>query len=482
MRRFFGSLSAVYLVNIVNGLLGVAFVPIALRRLGPSGYGVYSLYAVLAGYVVLVELGLGKNLLRLLAGERDPERRREQFRLAFGVYLAISAVLLVALPALAYLVPSVVFPMPPEHRAALGWITVLTAVEYVVGVPVSMMQTRCVADEEFRRYSRFSLASGLLRYALSFLAVLLFDRPEQVVALIVTRRVADVGLARALLGPLPAGAWRPSFDRRAMRAMVAHSSMLSVAQLLQLTMVSLGAILVNGAFGVRALGVYRAVFDLASKVWFFSNAIGMVIFPRFVRLLASPEKRVRLRALLPSVLETSWLGYAALAVATAVVGPLVLARVGMGGLEYTALFVLVAAGMCFNAHSTLAIEFLQATGAYRRVIGLAALSLAVLASVFLLLRTSTPALAVGWAWLASQVAYSLRSDRAVERLLEVPGVVAWRGLRSRAGGVLVVISALGAWLALAGAPRLLGLAGCAIALVGWFAWRARAVTPLLRAY
>lgn len=400
------SMSAVSVVNALNGLLGIAFVPLAVARMGVSGYGLFSVYSVLGGYMVLAELGLGKNLVRDLAASSDPQYRLLQLRTALGLYVSICASLLLVLPLLLFVVPRFIFPVPADSRGVLQWITALAAFEYLLGMPVSLMQNRCIADEEFSRFSRFTLASGLTRYTMGFLAVLIVPRPELVVLAFASRRAIELIVARRILGPLPRGAWRPLLSLSAFRPMLSRSSALSLAQLLQLTVVSIGSILVNWFFGVRALGLYRAAFDLAAKVWFFSNIVGLVIFPRLVRIVSDTERRSALAAKLPGVLTASWIGYAAIAVIGAALGPAVLSRVGLGGVEIVGLFVLLLAGVSFNAHSTLSCEFIQASGRYLLAAAIAGLSLIMMIVLFLMLRTTTQLFAIGWAWLVAQTIHA----------------------------------------------------------------------------
>lgn len=461
MRRFVTHLSAVSLVNIVNGLLGLAFVPFAVRRLGAENYGLFSIYSVVAGYVALFELGLGKNLQRLLAGQSDEAWRRDQIRTAAGLYATVCVVLLVLTPVLTWVVPQYVFPVAPERRLAVQLVTAFAVGEYVLGVPASIVQTYCVASERFDRYARFQTISGVLRYGLSFLAVATLRRPEMVVAVIVARRVLDSAVAPRIMGHLPAGAWRPRWAPRAYAALLAQSSVLSLAQLLQLSVVSAGAVLVNWTAGLRALGVYRAVFDLASKVWFFSNTLGLVVFPRFVRLLSDPGRREVLQSVMPAVVRASWVAYGLLAIIGAIVGPILLAHLGLQGGDYAPLFVIVIAGIAFNAHSNLAYEFLQAMGGYARVVALAAVSLAGMVVAFAGIRTISPALAIGWAWFVSQACYAAAVDASVLGVLRVRGADAWTDLSIR----LLVLGAV-----LAVALYQLALAPRAAAVAGALAW------------
>ena len=115
MSRFPHSLLTVYAANGLNGVVSVISVPVAVRLLGLSGYGLLSFYALMAGYILLADFGIGKNLLRLLAESRDPEAKQRHIRVAAGLYIALCLAWVFAAPFLVVLVPRYLFPVSPEH-------------------------------------------------------------------------------------------------------------------------------------------------------------------------------------------------------------------------------------------------------------------------------------------------------------------------------------------------------------------------------
>jgi O-antigen/teichoic acid export membrane protein len=313
-----------------------------------------------------------------------------------------------------------------------------------------------------------------------FAGVLLTRRPEVVVGLIAARRLVDVPLALTITGGLPRGAWRPRFARATFTRFIAGSSLLSLAQLLQVSIIALPAILVNWFFGIRPLGIYRATFDLVSRLWFFSNTIGVVLFPKFARMLSEgrPQERLALRGILPRLLSLSWIAYGAIAIVGALLGPGVLGLLRLNGPEYAALFVVMVAALSFNAHATTPYALLLA-GRAARVALLGLVALALLIVTFVVARAGGAGiLAIGWGWIVSQLVYAFAIDVSALRALELP-IRPLRDLGMRVlivlGVALAVLAQLG-WLpgpaALAGV--LLGLLGL---LLGPHEWRSlRALT------
>lgn len=471
MRAFVGRVSYLSLANVINGVLSVVFIPFAVARLGEVGYGLFSIYVLLAGYAPLIDIGVGKNLVRLLGSAPSDAERRDDLRLALGAYVGLLALALLALPAVGWLVAHVIFPVAPEHRPAVVMMVLLAVAEYGFGIPVALRQNLCVARERFDRIALFMVLSGVSRYVLGFAALLLAPAPLWVAGAFVARRGIELAVTPRVLTALPPGSWRPRFGWQALRSMVGHSAVLSLAQFTQLTVVSIGSVLVNARFGLAALGIYRAVLDLATRVFFVSNAVGAVVFPGFVRLWSRDDGRRRLGEVMPATLQVSWVAFAALAATAAVLAPVVLPLLGFGAADYLRLFGLVMGGVCLMAHSNLAYEFLQATGWYRQTLLLAAGALVLMVVIFLAVAPSG-LVAVGWAWFVSQAAFAGAADATALRRM---GAAArdWRTVGVRLLGVAGAL--MGALAALGVAPGRWGT-GAGLVLVAALA----AVGPHLR--
>lgn len=459
MKHFIRHTGQVYGAQAVNALLSVLFVPLALHAFGAAGYGLFAIYGVLVLYLALAELGVGKNLLRLLAIERDEAGQARQLSVGFTAQLVVGAALLLALPLLDALVPAA-FTVPAADRPALRWVVAIAVVEYVVGLPVNLRLTHAMSQERFDRYARFQAVSGFLRFALGYAALAIRPDPVVVVAAMAARRLPDYAVARWLLGPMPPGTWRVTRDVRRVGAMFGQSALLLVAQLLQMTVISAGALLVNRAFGLAALGIYRAVFDLVSKVWLLSNVVGLVLSPRFARMYEDPVRRARLARLLPAAQVVSWAAYGVMALIAVWAAPALLALFSMPGAEFLSLFVLMAVGVTLSAHAGVSYELLVATGRYGSAAGAMLLSLLLMTGVFAAVSPGIPIAAIGWAWLVSQIVYALVSDWLGTRLLDATrlgdvlvklgltvGVVtaaAWRlGLVQNPAGIAAAVAGAG---------------------------------------
>lgn len=409
-KQFVKNVGFVYSVNIINGILGVIAVPLAVHFLGAPGYGIYSIYTIMAAYVALIDLGVTKNLTRTLAGVNESKQYKLHLQTTLGLYIMISVTLLCLLPLLVYIVPTYIFPVSSENIDTVRWIVVLSAIEFIISVPAIMMQSLCVAKECFDRYSAFSFLSGLYRYGLMYLGILIFHEPVVVVALVVGRRFVDIYTARKIMGGLPGGSWAPIFNLRSLKSVIGNSIALSFAQLSQITVISIGSVLVNGIYGLEVLGLYRSSFDIATKVWFFSNGIGLVVFPRFVQTLKDQITRHLLFNQFSLILKASWAGYALLYGLGIILSPYILNLIGLHSPLVQSLFIVLLLGVCINAHANLSYEFLQATGRYWAVAWLGLVALIIMVISFYGLNENVGIMAIGWAWVGSQLIFAIFAD------------------------------------------------------------------------
>lgn len=465
----FRSVSAISAANAISGLLGLLLVPVALARLGAEGYALLAVYAVLLSYLALLELGLGKHLLQRLSALQDTTGAAREVSAISGAYVAIAGVLLLCLPLLMVVVPAL-FSIPAgAARWDVRLLVVIAIAEYLGGLPLNLMQSRCLANRAFQRYAQFSVMSGVIRYGLGFAALAWSSEALAVVGAMAARRVVEIPLALWWFGGLPDGATRPSGGIATLGRTVARAGALSMAQMLQVTAISAGAVLVSSTGGLAALGSYRAAFDLASKVWFFSNSIGLVSFPYMAGWMSVPEDRERVGRALPSVLQASFAAYAGVFAAVACGALLVLPLIGMRGEGYTGLLALLLGGVVLNAHSNTPYELLQAAGHYWTAVRLSAVAVATLLAAFAIAEPLSPGFGIGWAWLTCQVVMAqLTTRRALELAASPPHTR--RSLDVSLGLVVATFAGVGVvavhgatlwWSLLATVPTLLVAIGLA---------------------
>ncbi|HIJ57044.1 MAG TPA: hypothetical protein HPQ03_13105 [Deltaproteobacteria bacterium] len=412
---FIINLLSVYSANAINGVLGIVAVPLVVAALGNEGYGIYSIYIILASYVSLIDCGVTKHLIRLMSSASDKDKQTKYLQMAFGWYIVLSLILICMLPIFNYVVIDRLFPVPGQFKSAVHWIVILSVAEYVLAIPIMLAQAYTMSNHEFKRYSNFIITTGFFRYGLMFLGAWIFMNPAIVVLFLVSRRIFELIFMRLILLKPPKSAWRPKINVSEFMNILTNSSVMSLAQFLQISVLSFGAILVNRHFGVAVLGNYRAAFDLASRIWFFSNSIGVIVFPKFSQLLSIRNERESLYKKMSLWIEKSWAGYLLISLLAIICASWLLPLIKLGNPQIVSFFKLLIVGLCLNAHTNISYEYLLADSRYGTV---ALLSLAVLIilslSYFPLVEIAGP-YAIGWAWIVSQSVYAFAADELVLR-------------------------------------------------------------------
>ncbi len=462
--KFLLHLLSVYSANALNGILGVIAVPLVVSVLGGERYGIYSIYAVLASYIALIDCGVTKHFIRLMSSATHPEGKTDFLRKAFGWYLFLALVLAGSLPLLVFLVTRYLFPVPTEYLSQVRWIVILAVIEYVLTIPLMLTQAYTMANLGFGRYSNFIAISGFLRYFLMFLGAWMYKSPVMVVLFLVARRIFELFGARFILLMPPRNAWRPRINILEFFQVLKASSVMSLAQFLQTTVVSIGSVLLNRHFGVAVLGNYRAAFDLSSKVWFFSNGIGLVVFPKFSQILSNTGEREGLLVKMMLWLEKSWVGYLLIAIMAICGAPALLPLIQLGDEQILHFFMLLILGICLNAHTNVSYEYLLADSRYQSVAFLSFGVLIIMYLSYLFLIGSAGPYAIGWAWIVSQAAYALVADELVVRKKGSVFRNEWRQLLTKV--LLLLVTVIFLWIGFISAIHTMMLIAPFIILTG----------------
>ena len=423
-RRFTANVGRIYAAQLVTGLFGVAFVPFAVERLGLEGYALWSVYGILQGYIVLAELGLGKNMVRLLASTDHPGTRLRLLQTASATFVFVAVGLLLAAWPLAVVASDVLFPVAASARLTVRGIALLAVADYLLGIPTAMRVGMTMADRRFDRLASFNAFAGLLRFGTGAAAVGFGWSPLGVVAATVLRRLPEWAVAEAMLEPLPRGWARPRAERDGVHQFVGQTLELSAAQVLQVTVISMGTFLVGWRSGLAGVGAFRAVFDVVAKVWFISSGIGVVLFPTLSGAVSSPSRRAEVAAVLPPLLSLSFAAFAVLAAAGGVATPLAVALLRFDFPEAPAVFALLLGGIVFTAHANVSYELLQSLAAYRRIAVLNAATLVFYVAATWVVPVTSPTVAVAAAWWLAQLASALAADALGSAALAA-GPVPW---------------------------------------------------------
>ncbi|NMO96639.1 lipopolysaccharide biosynthesis protein [Paenibacillus lemnae] len=350
-------LFSVYASNMLLGILGFITVPVLLAHMGIEGYGYYGIYLTLFSYYTLFELGIIKHFTKLLSQNNNAELQK----VISCFYYFTVAMIILSIP---FIVPIIQagFGVPWKYALLLG---VMVPIEYVLYMPSKIHIAYAAANKKFERISAFNLVSGLIRYMLLIIGAVVTQHIFIVLLLLTLRRIFDIRLSRRMIREghiriFDLGQVNRDNLRQVFRY-YKESFFLSVTQALQINLSGMMALMVSHWFGVAGLGLFRSTYDVLSKIWFFSNGLGMVVFPYFA---GGSVKTANYR----KYTLISWGFYSVLLLVFICLFPYVNQYMLHGLLQGRSdflLYLFMLISVLLAAQSNLSYEYLQARGEYK---------------------------------------------------------------------------------------------------------------------
>ena len=396
-------LFSVYSSNFLLGILGVITVPILLKNIGVDGYGYYGIYLTLLSYFTLFELGILKHFTKLIS-----QKKKEVNDIISCFYYFTSLVIILFIPILVLLIN---FLFDVNWREGGLLIAVITSLEYIFHLPTKIYSSYATANKKFERLSFFNFISGIIRYTLIILGSMITQDVFIIIILLAIRRMFDIRLSRVIIGEKI-----KIFEVRNINKInllkvfnyYKESIYLSGTQALQINLNGMISIIISKLFGVEGLGLYRSTLDVLSKIWFFSNGLGLVIFPYFVGNTTGNKHYKKYTFF-------SWIFYTLVYIGFLFLFPLLNEYLLNGSIKneegmFLYLFVLVS--VLLVAQGNLSFEFLQAKGKYKYLMRITIITNVAFLVFFLLIYNHFPyVFSVAICWMISLIIQTISFER-----------------------------------------------------------------------
>lgn len=407
------SLAANYVGAAATALLSIAFVPLYIRYLGVESYALIALFAMLQGWLVLFDLGLGQALIRSLArdGEAPPDahalrvllRSVEAVTLLLAAVLALAFLLLSDWLARAWLQPGGLPTVQVgDALAALGAVASLRLVENIYrsaliglqrqvllnAVSVTMMAIRALG------------AVGVLAWIAPTLGA--FFAWQGLVSLLAVALMA-LAVYRQLPGtPRPV---RPALAAlRGIRRFAAGAMAIALSSLL---LGHIDKILLSGWLPLEQFGLYAFAVLVAQMPLAAVGPVTQAAYPRLAQLQAAGESQRLCEAYRAAAqLVTVLLGSATVIIATFGRELLLLWTADAVLVERTWLLaVALACGSLFNGLSALPYYLQLAAGHVALTLRANLLAIVLVVPALALAVPGYGAIAAAWVWLAVNACY-----------------------------------------------------------------------------
>ena len=387
--------------------LAVALVciPWLIRLVGLERFGFIALAWVLIGYASLFDLGIGRAVIRTVssrlarddaAGAADSARTGLTFLLLFGLLMGAAAALLAP-----WLVQRALRVPPALEAEALQALWLLA-----LSLPFVMLTSGyagvLTAHQDFKSLNLIRATFSMLSYALPLAVALAggVDLPV-VVATILALRVVGTWAFAASCRRRFGFRWWPAWPQREFtRELLALGGWMSVSNLIGPLLTYLDRLLIATLVPLRAVGIYSAPYDLASRIMVVPYAVVAAYFPRATALVPrSPQAGAALSDINRYLFLTSLpMMFMAMALAQPAMGAWLGPEIGP---QAAAVLQILIVGMFLNALTQGPATLIQAAGRPRDMAMLHAVEL----PLFLLLLW---ALTSRWGILGTAAAATLR--------------------------------------------------------------------------
>jgi len=395
-------LFSVYSSNFLLGILGVITVPILLKNIGTEGYGYYGIYLTIITYFTLFELGIIKHFTKLIS-----QKKIEVNEIISCFYYFTISIIVLFIP-ISVLIINILFGTDWKIGVLIA---IVASLEYIFYLPTKIYSSYATAHKNFERLSLFNFISGLNRYTLIIFGSIITQNVFIIIILLAIRRMLDIKLSRVILKEKIR-----IFDFRNINkinifkvfAYYKESIYLSGTQALQINLNGMISLIISKLFGVEGLGLYRSTFDVLSKIWFFSNGLGLVIFPYFVGNTTGNKHYKKYTFF-------SWIFYTLVYIGFLFLFPLLNEYLLNGSIKneegmFLYLFVLVS--VLLVAQGNLSFEFLQAKGKYKYLMRITIITNVAFLVFFLLIYNHFPyVFSVAICWMISLIIQTISFER-----------------------------------------------------------------------
>ena len=360
-----------YINVLISILYGFVSVPILLRALGKSEYGVYSTIASMIGYMSIMDFGIHNVLVRYLTKYRVKKNRQAYENLlatAFIIYGVISVVLFIAGLILFVNIPGMfanTFTAAEIQIARMIFWVVLA--DLVISLPGAVFQCVINAEEHFI-FGRTTLGiKQLLKLAMVILVAHTGGRSLAFV-------LAVFGLNMGIIAIQALYAWRILHMKIKLHfwnwdyisSLFVYTSYVFIASVADQILWKLDSVILGMKVSAIVVAVYAVAMNLVTIYRKFSGAVSGIFLPRATEMSitdSAPEASVRLMTKV-GIMQYSILSL--VLVGFALVGKeFLFVWLGEGYDEVYIIFLILAAALLIPNCQSIGINILEARNRHR---------------------------------------------------------------------------------------------------------------------
>lgn len=281
-----------YSTVVFNAIAGLVYTPWMVASIGKADYGLYTLAISLIS-LFLLDFGVGAAVSKFLSeyyAKNEPDRANNFLGVVYKLYLAIAAVIAVALIVVYFFLGSIYAQLGPAQLSTFRVLYVVAATYSVLAFPFLPLDGILLSNERLVALRLCALLQKVVTVVLIVCALLL---GQGVFGLVTVNAVASLlfVLIRLVIVRRSTSA-RVNFahkDRELTKRIVGLSGWITVTQIAQRFSFNIAPSILAIVAGAPDIAVFGLANALESYVYSVSEALNGLFLPRVSRIVAAED-------------------------------------------------------------------------------------------------------------------------------------------------------------------------------------------------
>lgn len=283
-----------FLSRIWLALISLISIPYIITHLGANAYAVLSLSLVIVGYFALLDLGLGRGIVKFIA-EYNAIDEKEKIRKLIGTSIVFYGIMgfigAIILAALTNLLTTKVLKIPIELQDTSKIVFYLTSLALLFRIPQILFTSISTGYQKIHFLNIVNVIVSTLKIlitvSLLYLGFFLVSIVIANLCLGIVQLVCLIWLSKKLL---PHKAFYPRFDIHIAKQIFRFSLNAFIADFMGVIIVHLDKFLIGVFLPIANMAYYTVAFELASRIWEVPTNITSAAYPAFSEAHANGEK------------------------------------------------------------------------------------------------------------------------------------------------------------------------------------------------
>lgn len=280
------------LFNAVSGMLPLIltlfFWPYIVSELGDTSYGMYALVGAVIGYFALLDLGMGRAVIKFVAeysGRSDRARLQETIGAALAIFSAVGAVGSLLIFSLARMLATRLLKIPPDLIETAYICFCATSIGFLI---TTLLTCFTAIINGLNRYDISSISAALMGTATTLGTVILLRMGFGLISLVwlnvLIPLVMVISYALIIRHLLPDVHLRFIYTPASMKRLLHFGVYTLLRRISNAIVLQVTPIIIGATLGVTMVTYYIIPFKILNQLTNLLVRIGVVIFPAISEL------------------------------------------------------------------------------------------------------------------------------------------------------------------------------------------------------